>query len=189
VFYYVHPILVHNQCLYFELVSPVYFGDNVIWHIPPDQKVCANDVTKASFGKDAAKSEFTSVLIYKLQRKKHLESNDQSNEDSMFTKDTLTGFQLVVIWRYNSDRIYSHAWLIEHDNTFIWNEDKLERLYDVYNNQYNASSSMGGWLLDDDTVLKVGCETAYRSFGTKVVISEGKHVSSLIKPLWVDPDK
>jgi hypothetical protein len=169
-------------------VSPVYFGDNVIWHIPPGQKVYANDVARASFRKDVAKSEFTSVLIYKLQRKGH-KYKQQFDEDSTFIKDTLTGFQLVVIWRYNSDRIYSHAWMIEHDNTFIWNEDRLERLHDVYNNQYNASPNMGGWLLDDDTMLKIECETVYRGFEMKVIISEDEYPSSPRKPLWVDPNR
>jgi hypothetical protein len=67
--------------------SPVYFVHNAIWHIPPDQKANANTMTRVVFAKEAAKSEFVNALIYKLQKKKNIESGSQSNMVSISTED------------------------------------------------------------------------------------------------------
>jgi hypothetical protein len=124
------PVLVLNQCSDFELVSPVYFGHNTIWHIPLDQKVDANNMTRASFGIDTNKDEFESALMYKLQRKKRFKSNNQSNADNTFAKDTSTTLQLLVIWKSHNKYGYSvRVLLIKHSNTITWNEDTLEKLH------------------------------------------------------------
>jgi hypothetical protein len=68
-------VIIHNQYLDFELVSPAYFGHNVIWLKSPDQKVDTDTMIRANFGKSITKKEFTSALIYKLQRKKYLTVN------------------------------------------------------------------------------------------------------------------
>jgi hypothetical protein len=142
-------------------------------HIHFPQQVDSKNSMKANFITGIGRSTFGGALLYYLQRK----------------EDASTSTQLLVIWGYNSYWIYSHVWLIEYGNALIWSEDKLERLYDVYNNQYNASSNIGGWLLDDNTVLRIECETAYRGFEMKVVISKDEYVSSPRKPLWVDPNR
>jgi hypothetical protein len=86
-FHYVFPVIIYNQCPDFELVSPVYFSSNITWHIPPDRKVDANAMIKAGFAKDLVKEEFASALVYKLQRKKRIESNTYNT----FIKDTKIG--------------------------------------------------------------------------------------------------
>jgi hypothetical protein len=78
----VFSVLIHNQSSDFELISPVYFGHNVIWHVPPNQKVDVNTTTRANFGKESFKLESASALIYKLQRKKSLRLDDQSDLDN-----------------------------------------------------------------------------------------------------------
>jgi hypothetical protein len=88
--------------------------------MPPNQKVNANTMTRASFGKNAAKSEFASILICKLQRKESIKSN---------ADDTSTSHQLLIIWR--SDNRYGHSvrvLLIQHKNTITLDEDKLKKL-------------------------------------------------------------
>jgi hypothetical protein len=103
----------------------------------------------------------------------------------------LTSTQLLVIWGYRFDWIYSHALLIEHESTFVWNEDKLERLYNAYNSQYEVYTTIfrEEWLLDDNTILKTACESSYRGFETEVIISEDEYLSRPIKPLWIDPNR
>jgi hypothetical protein len=180
-------ILVHNQCSDFELVSPVYFGYNAIWHIPPDQKVDANTVTRASFGRNIAKDESASALIYKLQRKKCLESNDQFDGDSTFTEDTSTSLRLLVIWK-SDDWLRSsvRALLIKHSNTITWNEDTLEKLHSMYIGLLRDDDIVKDiWLLDDATVLMTKSDWRIQDHATKITISEGAKENNSMEPLCV----
>jgi hypothetical protein len=149
-FHYAFPVLVHNQCSDFELVSPAYFGRNVIWHIPPDQKVTANTMTKTSFGRNIVETEFASALVYKLQRKKRPGSNDQSNADSTSAEDTLINLQLLVIWKSNDECSFSvRALLIKHSNIITWDEGTLEKLHSMYLALLNK-----GLLIDTSAVFE-----------------------------------
>jgi hypothetical protein len=97
-----------------------------------------------------------------------------------------------VIWEFRIDSFDSHAWLIEHESTLIWNVDKLKRLYDVYISQRDADFifNEGKWILDNNTELKTVCESSYEeSFEMNIIISEGKNLHHPIKPLWIDPNK
>jgi hypothetical protein len=101
-------------------VSPEYFGYDIIWHIPPDQKMDANTMTKAIFGKDKTKRESTSVLIYRLQRKKHPEPN---------MDNTSTSPQLLIIWGYDNMYEYSVCvLLIKYDHMLTLDEGKLKKI-------------------------------------------------------------
>jgi hypothetical protein len=117
------------------LVSPAYFGHNAIWIRSPDQKVDANAMARASFGKDTTKDEFSSALIYKLQKKKRLKYSDQSDADDKSKKDTSTSLQLLIIWRSNFGYKYEffvRALLIKHSDTIIWDEDALKKLHSMH---------------------------------------------------------
>jgi hypothetical protein len=181
-----YPVLVHNRCSDFELISPVCFGHNATWHISPDQKVDTNAIIGASFGRSLFEIEFSSALIYKLQRKKRLESNGQSDVNSVFTEDTLTSVQLLVIWRINDDYDFCvRALLIKHSNTITWNENALEKLHSTHLFLCKAAGNIEDtWLLDDAAVLvttskwKVG-----RTF--EITISEGTRKDDTMEPLWV----
>jgi hypothetical protein len=183
----VYPVLVHNQCSDLELVSPAYFGYNAIWHMPPDQKVDANTVARAGFGRDITKDEFASALIYKLQRRKCPESDDQSNADS--TKDTSTSLQLLVIWKANDwhdNKFFIRVLLIKHSNATAWDEDTLEKLHSTYcallKDDYNIKDI---WMLDDATVLITTSNWKYVSCATKITISEGTREDDFMEPLCI----
>jgi hypothetical protein len=94
-----------------------------------------------------------------------------------------------MIWGFKSDHLYSCAWLIEHERTFTWNEDKLRRLYDVYNSQYDRDFNAEEWLLDDNAMLKTVCALSHGGFEMNIFISEEKDLSYHRKPLWVDPSR
>jgi hypothetical protein len=170
------------------LVSPVYFGHNVIWHIPPDQKTTVKAVTKIIFGKNTAKREFASVLLYRLQKKKRLEFNDQSNTNNTFTEDSSTSLQLLVIWKSNDECSFSvRALLIKHSNTIVWNEDTLWKLYSMHTaplKKYYCDIK-DTWLLDDATVLMTTSKWKNDSYVFEITISEGTRKDIIMEPIWV----
>jgi hypothetical protein len=163
VLHHTFQIHIDNQCSDFELVSPVYFGHNTIWIRSPDQKVDANAITRASFGQDIANDHFVVVLIYKLQRKRNLESNT----DNTSKEESQTNFQLLIICEPEIQYEFpARALLIEHSNAITWDEYQLkmlhsmryvllEKCYPTKNNdvtrKYSSIEYM--WLLDDTTAL------------------------------------
>jgi hypothetical protein len=165
-------------------MSPTYFGRNAIWHTLPGQKVDVNAVTRANFRRDVTKSEFASVLSYKLRRKRLFESKDQSNEDNTSTEDALTSLQLLVIWGSNDKgEISVHALLIRHSNIITWNEDTLEKLHSRYfailGEDHNIKDT---WFLDDETVLMTTLKWREWRHTTEIIISEGTKGDDSMKP-------
>jgi hypothetical protein len=164
------------------LVSPVYFGDNVIWLIPPDQKVDANAITNVSFEKDATKDRFASALLYKLQKRRHLESNT----DNAATEGKSTSYQLLVMWgTRNKYKPSARVLLIEHSNAITLDEDILKKLHIMYLPRLMDDKFVRDtWLLDDTTVLVTTLEWGiYNAF--EITISKGGMEYSSMKPLWV----
>jgi hypothetical protein len=182
----VFSVLVGNRCSDFELVSPVYFGHNAIWHIPPDQKIDINVVTRASLGKDISKSELTTALLYKLQRKNH-KSNDQYKTDHASTKDTLTSLQLLIFWGLNNEHKFSvRALLIKHSNAIAWDKDMLEKLHSMQSVPLKDDDIVKEtWLLDDEIVLMTTSRWREESHTIEIIISEGTKKDDSMGPLWV----
>jgi hypothetical protein len=176
--------MIHNQCSYFELVSPEYLGHDIIWYMLPDQKVNANTMTSASFGKSIVKSDFILALIYKLQKKSH-NFNNQSNTDS--TKDISTNIQLVVVWIPGEGlSFHVNAMLIEHIDTITWDEEKLVKLcYRHRTPSKRALTIEDTWLLDDVSVLKTISRRNGEKYATEITISEGTKNEETIKPLFI----
>jgi hypothetical protein len=170
------------------LVSPTYFGHNVIWHIPPDQEVYTNASTGASFKRNAAERDFTTALIYRLQRKS-CNCNDQSNANSALTKGISTNIQLVVIWRvYNSYKFHVNVMVIEHGDVITWDEDKLKRLYSMHRALHTYGPIIEDtWLLDDETVIMISSRLKVGRT-IEITISEGASKDSLIRPIWISSD-
>jgi hypothetical protein len=182
-----YPVHIYNQCSDFDLVSPAYFGRNAIWIRPPDQKVDANAMTRASFGIHVIVREFASALIYKLQRKNSLESDNQLGIDSTYTEDTSTSLQLLLIWGYNDEyRFSARVLLIKHSNTITWNDDTLEKLHSMHlalcRNDYIVKET---WMLDDATVLMAASKWEEYNYAFKITLSDGTRKNDTREPLWV----
>jgi hypothetical protein len=162
------------------LVSSACFGTNVIWYIPPDQKVDAKTTTRASFGKNVTKREFSSVLIYRLQRKGGLRSN---------VDDASTSLQLLVIWRSDHKHGCSvRVLLIKHDSTITWNEDKLKELDCPHLAlPRNDCIIKNTWLLDNATML-VTSKWKKRIRTIKITISKGTRRNGCMEPIQVSSD-
>jgi stalled ribosome rescue protein Dom34 len=147
-----------------------------------------NAETRASFGAEEIKDEYESALIYKLQKKKkHIESNDQSNVDSTFTDDISTSLQLLLIWRYdNVHKCSSRARLIKHSITITWDEDTLEKVHSIHLALLRSVPIIKDtWLLDDTTILMTASEWEDYSQTFEITISEGTKEDSAMGPLWV----
>jgi hypothetical protein len=169
------------------LVSPASFGHNAIWIRSPDQKVDTNGMTSASFGKDTSKREFANVLLYKLQKKRRSEYNDQSDVDSTFIGDSLTSFRLLLIWKLNNKHnICVRALLIRHSNTISWNEDTLEKLHSMHLPLCKDDDVIKDtWLLDDATVLMTTSKRKKEKCTFEITISEETRKCSSMEPLWI----
>jgi hypothetical protein len=163
-------VTVNNQCPNIELTSPVYFTKNAMYDMQLPQQVDSNSIVKVNFKTGINQDTFGGALSYRLQWK----------------DDASTSTQLLVIWGWNSYKFYSHARLIEHESTLVWDKDKLKTLYDGYDSRYNIDLDTEEWLLDDDTKLKTKCETLRGGLEMNIIISEEKHISFRRKPLWVD---
>jgi hypothetical protein len=156
-----------------ELASPVHFTKNVACHMQFSQQVDSKSEIKVNFITGMDRDTFGGILLCHLQRK----------------VDALTSIQLLVIWGWNSYGLYSHAWLIEHESTLDWDENKLKSLYDVYNSQHNINFNRREWFLDDNTKLKTVCVLLHGGLKMNIIISEKKDILYPGKPLWIDPNR
>jgi hypothetical protein len=137
-------------------------------------------MTRASFTTDILKIQFESALIYKLQRKKNLESNVDN------TKDTSTNIQLLVIWRVrNFFDSYVDVILVKHSNAIIWDENKLMRLCPMHHiiHKYNGIIK-DTWILDDAAMLMTTLELE-EGCSIEITISEGIRNEKTRVPLRV----
>jgi hypothetical protein len=164
---------IDNQCSNIKLVSPVYFAKDGVCHVQFPQHVYPKCMKKVDFITGVDSITFGGALLYHLQRK----------------EDASISTQLLVIWTFGFVVPYPHVWLIEHESTLTWNEDKLKRLYDVYNERYDKDFNTGKWLLYDNTKLQIVRESSRGGFKANVTISEEKGQLQLRKPLWIDSNR
>jgi hypothetical protein len=154
-------VTINNQCSNIDLTSPVHFIKDTTCHGHFPQQVGSKSEMKVNFKIGMSGDAFGGALLYHLQR----------------NVDTSISTQLLVIWKFRINKLYSHTWLIEHESTLIWSEDMLERLYDVYNSQIDTEFIFGAgkWMLDDKTELQTKCKSLYNDdFEMNITISEEK---------------
>jgi hypothetical protein len=166
-------VTIDNRCNNIELTSPVYFTKNTTCNVHPSQQVDFRNRMKVSFRTGMDQDTFGGALLY------HLKGKD----------DVSVSAQLLVIWGWNSYRLYSHVRLIEHENTLVWDKSKLKALYAGYDSQYDIDVIIEEWFLDDNKRLKTVCETSRGGLEMNIIISEEKDLLSCRKPLWVDSER
>jgi hypothetical protein len=149
-------VTINNQCSDIELTSPIYFIKDATCRVKFTQQVNSESIMNANFVTGIDQDTFGGALLYRLQRR----------------EDTSISARLLVIWKYDSNRICSNAFLVELESALDWDKDKLKSLYDIYNNQYNTRPRLGEWLLDDGTKLRTTCETSHGGFKMNVTISK-----------------
>jgi hypothetical protein len=162
---------IENECYFIELASPVYFIKDANCYMRFPQQVNRRDIMKAKFMTGIDQDAFGGVLLYNLRRSWGAISA-----------------QLLVVWGYNSDGVYSHTWLIEYESTLDWDRDKLKKFHDMYDSQCDAYARIGEWSMEYSTGLKTKYKTSHGGFGMKVAISLDVNLLP-IKPPRVDPNR
>jgi hypothetical protein len=183
-------VIIHNQCLNIELISPVYFGNGVVCPKLSDQQIDINTEMKIRFEINTTQDEFEGGLLYKLHRNLH----DQNDMDVSTTETHETKYvYMLVAWKMKDSKLFAYVVLVEHTKEFIWNEDKLRKLYDKNHDlleKYNGTIS-GTWFMDDNITLKTVSKAggSKGNFKLSISISEGKRTSYAIRPLCIDLER
>jgi hypothetical protein len=121
------PVLlnIYNRYQDINLISPVYFVHGKRWNVAPGQEVDIFHVDQNRLEFDSGQEIQEGVLVYTIQRK-HAGSDE-------FIQDESKNIQLLVAWQVDHTKgLDARALLIEHGNEFIWDEDKLKKLYQEY---------------------------------------------------------
>jgi hypothetical protein len=181
-------IAIHNQCSNIELVSPVYFGNEVVCPKLSDQQMNISAKMRTCFEINAARDDFEGALLFKLQR--YVGSNAQHNTDTLTiktNKNETKCVQMFVAWKIISSEPFVHVVLVEHTKEFTWNEDALKKLYYGNHHQFWGYDDVisDTWFIDDNMALRTafGVRDLKGNFELNISISEGERDTYAIKPL------
>jgi hypothetical protein len=176
-------LTIHHQFPGTELVSPLYHSNSATCYLSSDQSVNAGSIIQAGFDVNLTQDNAMGALMYKLQRK----NTDQFNEEES------TCIQLFIFWEVDSSKkpeVYSY--LIEHDKSYIWDEDRLMRQIfwcDLFDIQYGPIEET--WLVYDNAVfmtsVNVTCEEGCCKL--EMTISEGSIKDDTRRPLYIDMNR
>jgi hypothetical protein len=182
-------ITIYNLYPDLELASPVYFSNGAACHVSPNQQIDTNNTMKASFGVGFKQKRFKGTLLYKLQRKRATEPGNHLDIDIASIKDIEESIYFLVCWSVSS---YGHDFcvrLIECDNDFAWDEDKLVALNDRYWRELRKDykSSIMTWLMNDGTLMQTRLNVTYGlDYDLNIVISEGTWKRKMLEPITVN---
>jgi hypothetical protein len=144
-----------NLCSNTKLVSPVYFGNGLIFSKLPDQQIDIDTKMNAHFEINAIQNDFEGALLLKLQRC----PDGQYNMDTSTTKtdkNETTYIHMLAAWKVKDSKLFVRVVLVEHTEEFTWNEEKLKELYTMncgWLEEYNGLVSHT-WLADNNMVFK-----------------------------------
>jgi hypothetical protein len=157
---------IYNQSKAINLTSPIYFIHGGKWHVAPDQEISANTVMRTCLELDSEQDTQGGALVYRVQ-KKHAEPDKLIQDESKH-------IQLLVVWSYEHEYLDVRTMLVEHDEEFAWDEDKLWRLYQKCWEPLIAwvNPLINNWLLDDATMLGTAVRGMDVGCGLDIFISE-----------------
>jgi hypothetical protein len=185
-------MMIHNQCSNTELASPVYFGNGVTCPKLSDQQIDIGTATKICFVISTDRDDFEGALLFELQRyfDTHYDMDESTTETDKREEKCI---QMLVAWKVEDSKLFARLALVEHATEFIWNENKLEKLY--YENcgwlKKHVNTTSSTWIIDDSTVLK----TTFRvrdfegKFDISISISEEENDGYAMRPIWVDTER
>jgi hypothetical protein len=187
-------VTIHNQCSNIKLVSPIYFGNGAVCPKLSNQQIDIGTERKACFKINATQNNFEGALLFKLQKENRFSiySSSLFNLQRYFNSKAKC-VQMLIAWKVKESKLLSYVVLIEHDKTFIWNENVLKKLYDNSRDwlkEYN-DTILETWLMDDDIVLEttLGVKGLKGSFELIISISKGEKNDFDIRPLYVDLER
>jgi hypothetical protein len=185
-------ITIYNQHPGLELTSPVYDSNGITHHVSHNQQAGTDNTVEASFGIDFKKGNFRGSLLYKLQRKNAIRTDNRPNSSITFIEDTIPNVYLFVTWFVSSNYRGFHVFLVEFTTDFTWDDDKLWRMFWKYNRPsylYHLTDLII-WSMSDGTFIRtkrnVRQELAYE---LDLIISEVTWQYSTMSPLRIDPKR
>jgi hypothetical protein len=184
-------MIIHNQCLNIELVSPIYFGNGVVCPRLSGRQVNIGTTMRVCFEISTTQDDFEGALLYKLQKY----SDNQYNIGALVTENNkydATYVYMLAAWKVVDTKSFARIVLVEHTKEFTWDEDKLKRLYDKHCGwlkEYDHTIS-DTWLVNDSVTLKTSFEIRVLkgNFELSISISEEKD-DYAIRPLFVDLER
>jgi hypothetical protein len=185
-------VIIHNQCLNTELISPIYFGNGTVCPKLSGQQIDINTAMKIRFEICAIQNEFKGALLYKLQRNLH----DQCRIDASTTetnRNEAIYVYMFVAWKMKDSKPFICVVLVECTKEFAWNQGRLMKLYDKNHNlfkKYDETIS-DTWFLGDSMTLKTSFKvrSSEKNFELSVSISEEERDDYAMKPLWINPKR
>jgi hypothetical protein len=180
-----------NLCSNIKLASPVYFGDGAVCSKPSNQQIDVGPRMCARFEIDTTENKFEGALLFELKR--HVKPDEQHSVDILTTeinKDETKCVHMLVAWQVKDSKHSLYVVLVEHDKEFVWNEDKLMKLY--YKNRGWLREYVGiisdTWLVDDNTTLRTSFAVRglKENFELYIYISEEERDYYAMRPLCID---
>jgi hypothetical protein len=173
-----------NLCSNIKLVSPVYFGNGVVFPKLSDQQIYIGTKMNASFEINTTQDDFKGALLYKLQR--YSDSQYSMEND----KNKAAHVYMLTAWKMVDKKPFVRIVLVEHAKEFIWNEEKLKKWYDknhAWLEEFDSNTS-DTWFMDDSMVLKTSFKARIlkKVLELIVFISEEEKSDHAVKPLCVD---
>jgi hypothetical protein len=175
---------IHNRYSDIELVSPVLFcncENRYEYHV---EKTDTGSMLKINIKFDTDQ-DVEGILMCKIQMKSNTRTNHRYSNG-----ETSRVMRLLVAWKIKHSRAHEKTILVEYDDTFEVNENRLEQLYNKVRN-IPTMWYRNEWLIYDDTILKVTSNslTYKRDPGLEITISRGVGDSVTIRPMWIDPER
>jgi hypothetical protein len=182
-------VTIHNQCSNIKLVSPVYFGNGIVCPKLSDQQIDIDTAMRACFEINVTQNDFEYVLLFKLQRYSDSQHNMDTSTIETNKRET-TYVYMLVVWRVKDDKFAVYVASVEHTREFIWNEDKLRKLYNKNYSRLNGydDTISDTWLVDNNIVLKTtfNARVLERTPELSISISEEKKSDYAMRPIWID---
>jgi hypothetical protein len=181
-------MIVHNQYPDIKLVSPVYLCNHGTYYTYPVRKTNAGTMMEIEFRSDPDQNKIDGILMYKMQRKRKTRSNHRSIIDKVI-EEASKMMRLLVIWRIEcSGEPKVNIMLIEYNNEFVLNEDRLAQFYEEVNDIPSGYDlPICTWLVCNNTVLKVEYRLVRKAvLESNIIIYKGAEDKHTMKPIWID---
>jgi hypothetical protein len=188
-------VTVYNQYLDIELASPVYFCNRGTYYECSVERTDVGTIMKISFRLDLDQDEPGGILMYAVQRKGNAGSDHQSSIDTVYAKvieEASKMMRLLITWKIKHlEEPKVNVILVEYDNKFVLNEDKLARLYGKVDDIFSQCSNLSRrtWSMCDNTVLIPNVTMQKEGFESKMTISQGIRNTDTIRPMRIDPKR
>jgi hypothetical protein len=187
-------IAIHNQCSNTELVSPVYLNNGAVCLGLSDQQIDVGANLRTMFKIDTIKNNFEGALLFKLKR--YTESDDQHDMDTSTTEadiNAATHVHLLIAWRVKDARPFMYVILIEHTKEFIWDENKLNKLYYENHDRLKECNDTvsSTWFMFGNMTLRMTVNARDRGeiLELNISVSEEEKSDFAMRPLCVDLER